>query len=235
VGSALLGTIFEVNANEDGVLRERLTVHFPLFGLRVRTPRVTLQLPTDPELLELLAVIDDGVHDLSWMPFQIAWTDTEQPQRDRDSLAHWWRTRADWSPTDWTWSGAVRVAGSLVGVQNMGAKNFSSLHEVSTGSWIGLRHQSQGIGKEMRAAMLHFAFEGLGAERAHSGYLEGNEASRKVSEALGYEPNGYTYVTIRGEPLRETNVVLERERWAARRRDDIEIEGLDACRDLFGA
>ena len=235
VAGALLGTIVEVGATEDAVLRERLARHFPLFGLRVRTPRLTLQLPTDPELLELLAVIEDGVHDPSWMPFQVGWTDTLQPQRDRDSLAHWWRTRALWSPTDWIWSGAVRVDGLLVGVQGMMAKNFATIREVSTGSWIGLRNQGQGIGKEMRAAVLQLAFDGLGAERAHSGYVEGNEASRKVSESLGYEPNGYTYVIIRGEPRREINLVLERDRWAARRRDDIEIEGLDACRELFGA
>jgi len=71
--------------------------------------------------------------------------------------------------------------------------------------------------------------------RARSGYVEGNDASRKVSEALGYEPNGYTYVTIRGEPRKEVNLVLEREKWAPNRRDDIEIDGLDACRELFGA
>ena len=224
-----------MSAPDDASLRDRLAAYLPLFGLRVRTPRLTLQLPTDADLLELLAVVDDGVHDPSWMPFQIGWTDTPPPQRDRDSLAHWWRTRAQWSPTDWTWSGAVLVEGALVGVQGMMATNFASLREVSTGSWIGLRHQGQGIGKEMRTAALHLAFVGLGAERAYSGYVEGNEASRRVSEALGYEPNGYSYVMIRGEPRREVGLVLERERWASTRRDDIEIEGLDACRALFGA
>lgn len=224
-----------MSSTEDAALRSRLATHFPVFGLRVRTPRLTLQLPTDPELLELLAVIEDGVHDPSWMPFQIGWTDTPQPQRDRDSLSHWWRNRALWSPSDWTWSGAVRVEGSLVGVQEMSATNFASLREVSSGSWIGLRHQGQGIGKEMRAAALHLAFEGLGAERAYSGYIEGNEASKKVSEVLGYKENGYTYVNIRGERRREVNLVLEREQWASSRRDDIEIEGIDTCHELFGA
>lgn len=216
-------------------LRARLTAHQPLFGLRVRTPLVTLEMPTDPELLELLAVIEDGIHDPSWMPFQINWTDTPQPQRDRDSLAHWWRLRALWSPTDWAWCGAVRVRGELVGVQQLMASDFASLGEVSSGSWLGSRFQGQGIGKEMRGAILHLAFEGLGAVRAHSGYVDGNVASRRVSESLGYEPNGVGYRVSRGEARKEVHVVLERSAWASHRRDDIEIEGLDACLELFGA
>lgn len=31
-----------------------------------------------------------------------------------------------------------------------------------------------------------------------------------------------------------TNLMLTRERWEQHRRDDIEIEGLDACLDMFG-
>lgn len=207
--------------------------HQPLFGLTVRTPRLSLRLPTDPELLELLAVIDEGVHDPAWMPFQVPWTDTPMPQRERDSLGHWWGLRARWSPSDWTWCAAVRTEDGLVGVQVMGASDFAALREVSTGSWLGLGHQGRGIGKEMRAAVLHLAFEGLGAQRAYSGYLEGNEASRKVSEALGYEPNGYGYRLIRGRAQREVKVVLERERWELHRRGDIEIEGLEECLGLF--
>ncbi len=219
----------------DEALRERFARHLPLFALRVKTPRLTLQLPTDPDLLDLLEVIEEGVHDPSWMPFQIPWTDTPQPQRDRDSLAHWWGTRASWSPQKWVWAAAVYVDGRAIGVQAMMASDFPTLREVSTGSWIGLRHQGRGIGKEMRAAVLHLAFEGLGARRAYSGYLEGNEASQRVSESLGYEPNGYSYRVIRGESRRECNVVLERDAWAPTRRSDIEIDGLEACRDLFGA
>jgi RimJ/RimL family protein N-acetyltransferase len=218
----------------DQSIRDRLTRHLPIFGLEVRTPRLTLRMPTDPDLVELLAVIEAGVHDPSWMPFQIPWTDTPQPQRDQDSLAHWWGIRATWTPANWAWSAATQVDGSLVGVQTMSARDFASLREVTTGSWLGLRHQGHGIGREMRAAILHLAFDGLGAQRAHSGYIEGNEASRRVSEALGYEPNGYEYRVVRGQARREYKVVLERERWESSRRSDIEINGLEQCRTLFG-
>jgi hypothetical protein len=40
---------------------------------------------------------------------------------------------------------------------------------------------------------------------------------------------------IRGELVRVKNVVLERGTWESRRRDDISIEGLDTCKELFAA
>jgi RimJ/RimL family protein N-acetyltransferase len=215
-------------------LRTGLTRHLPLFGLSIRTPRLTISMPTDPELLELLALIEDGIHDPSWMPFRIGWTDVPQPQRNRESLAHWWRLRAQWTPQDWSWCGAVRCDGELVGVQDLMAKDFGLLREVSTGSWLGQAHQGAGIGKEMRAAVLHLAFEGLGALRACSGFVDGNEPSRRVSEALGYQPNGTSSFANRGRLATEVHVVLERAEWQRRRRDDIEIDGLVECLELFG-
>jgi RimJ/RimL family protein N-acetyltransferase len=216
-------------------LRRGLARNHPLFGVRVRTPRLTIQLPTDPDLLDVIEVIDAGIHDPSWMPFRVGWTDAPPARRNVESLAHWWRLRASWTPQDWAFCGAVWVDGTLVGVQDLMASDFGVLREVTTGSWLGQRFQGIGIGTEMRAAMLHLAFEGLGAVRAHSGYLEGNEPSRRVSEALGYVFNGYGHVEVRGRVVREVRVVLERSAWEERRRDDIEIEGLAACLELFGA
>lgn len=58
------------------------------------------------------------------------------------------------------------------------------LRQVSTASWLGLHHQRQGIGTEMRAAVLHLAFAGLGAVDALSGAFEDNPSSFSVSEKL---------------------------------------------------
>lgn len=216
-------------------IRERLAGYLPLFGLTVTTPRLTLQLPTDPELIELLEVIERGVHDPTDMPFRLGWTDVASPQRERASLSHWWGSRASWKPSDWHWMGGVRADGQIVGVQDLLAREFSSLREVTSGSFIGREHQGRGLGKEMRAAVLHLAFDGLHADRAFSGYLEGNVSSRRVSESLGYVPNGWSTVMVRGKPVREFHLVLERSVWESRRRDDIRIEGLDECLELFGS
>jgi hypothetical protein len=79
-------------------LARQLAAHQPLFGLQVQTPLLTLRMPTDHELVQLLQVIGEGIHDASFMPFRLGWTDVPSPQREQESLAHWWRCRADWIP-----------------------------------------------------------------------------------------------------------------------------------------
>src|SRR6476661_7534358 len=70
------------------------------------------------------------------------------------------------------------------------AKPFTTTHTVTTGSWLVQRAHGQGIGKEMRAAVLHLAFQGLGAVEAYTDAFDDNPASLGVTRALGYEPNG---------------------------------------------
>jgi RimJ/RimL family protein N-acetyltransferase len=209
--------------------------YWPLYDLVVRTPRVELRLPDEDELLALAKLAGDGVHDPSWMPMT-GWTDQPSPLLERGVL-HWhWGRRADWTPTHWNYNPAVFVDGEVVGTQGMVGREFGVLRGVETGSWLGLRHQGKGVGKEMRAAILHLAFDGLGALQANSGYWHDNEPSRRVSESLGYEANGDRWALRRGARALELEVKLRREVWETRRRDDVTIEGLDdACLELFGA
>jgi RimJ/RimL family protein N-acetyltransferase len=86
----------------------------------------------------------------------------------------------------------------------------------------------------MRAAVLELAFTGLGADVALSGALEGNVASARVSEKLGYEPAGEGVQSPRGQPVREQRFRLERALWEARARPPVAIEGLERCLPLFG-
>ena len=96
-----------------------------------------------------------------------------------------WRHRANWSPDNWTFTGAVFVDGKPVGVQDLEAEHFRAVRSVETGSWLGRAHQGQGLGREMREAILHLAFAGLGAEEALSGAFEDNAASLATSRAVG--------------------------------------------------
>jgi RimJ/RimL family protein N-acetyltransferase len=212
-----------------------LARYWPLFGLRIVTPDLEIRLPTDEDLVGLIEEIDAGVHEPSTTPFTFAWTDAPSPRRERESLQWWWRKRADWTADKWVFTGAVFVEGRPVGVQDLAAENFSKLRTVETGSWLGLRHQGRGIGKEMRSAILHLAFSGLGAVEAYSGAWHDNERSIAVSRALGYVPNGETIGLRREVPDRATKFRLTHDAWARSRRDDIRIEGLDSCLELFGA
>jgi len=207
--------------------------HWPLFDLVVRTPRLEVREPTDAELGQLADLAAAGIHDPADMPFSIPWTDVPSPTLQRASLQHWWSKRATWHPDNWNFTGAVFVDGRPVGVQDALAQNFPALGCVKTGSWLGREFQGQGLGTEMRAAILHFIFAGLGARVAYSGAWHDNERSMRVSRSFGYEENGVTIEPRRGRPDRMVNLRLERERWEPQRRDDIEIEGLEPALGFF--
>jgi len=149
-------------------------------------------------------------------------------------MQFWWNQRASWSPKDWGLGFAVVVDGEVVGVQDLFAKDFPEKKVAESGSWLGRDHQGRGIGKEMRAAMLHFAFEGLGARWMETFAFRDNAASIGVTEGLGYEPNGFEMDLRRGKGAELARYRMTREAWETQRRRDIRIEGLEHCRDLFG-
>jgi RimJ/RimL family protein N-acetyltransferase len=209
--------------------------HWPLFGLRVDTPRVTLRYPDDDDVAALAELGAGGVHDPGWMPFTIPWTDIAPPLLQRQSMQYMWRTRAEWVPEQWHLPMAVVAEKRIVGVQAVLAERFAVLRTVSTGSWLGHIYQGKGIGTEMRAAMLHLAFAGLGADYALSSAFVDNDASIGVTRRLGYEEVGRRILVRRDAPAWMIDFRLPRVRWEEQRRDDIVIVGLDACRELFGA
>jgi RimJ/RimL family protein N-acetyltransferase len=200
--------------------------HWPLWDVCIRTPRLELRTLREPEMADLVGVIDAGVHDPATMPFLQPFTDVEPVQRSRESYRHYFRSWADWSPERWHLQFAVYEDGACVGTQAVDAEHFPVLRTVSTGSFLGLAHQRRGLGREMRAAVLHLAFEGLGARRAETEAFEDNVASRRVTELLGYRPNGDRWVLRRGQPARCERYVLDRPAWERDRRDDIEVQGL---------
>jgi RimJ/RimL family protein N-acetyltransferase len=85
----------------------------------------------------------------------------------------------------------------------------------------------------MREAILHLAFAGLGAEEALSGAFEDNAASLATSRSVGYAENGEARGRRRDGSGRTVRFRMARATWEQRRRDDIEIVGLDDCIDMF--
>ena len=207
---------------------------WPLFGLRVVTPRLVLRYPDDADVLALAELAATGVHDPATMPFIAPWTDVAPPQQQRLSAQWYWRQRAEWTIEHWSLPFAIVVDGNVVGLQGAEADNYPKLLEASTGSWLGLAHQGKGIGKEMRVAILHFLFEGLGAEYATSGAFHDNARSIAVSQALGYAEAGRRRTLRRDTPDWLVGFRLPRREWEHRRRDDIEIQGLAPCLEMFG-
>jgi RimJ/RimL family protein N-acetyltransferase len=201
----------------------------PLFRLRLRTERLELRLPTSEELEELRRVALAGVHPPDFMPFIVPWTDDPELSEFIDYHA---MRRREWSPAAWHLELGVWREGELAGVQAVESTDFAETRTVGTGSWLGLRFQGQGVGAEMRAAALEFAFRGLGANLALSGAVDGNAASLRVSEKLGYRVVGHSETLRRGIPVGHTNVELRREDW--RPPLPVELAGVAPCLPLFG-
>jgi RimJ/RimL family protein N-acetyltransferase len=234
--------------------------HFPLLGLRLTTPRLTLRLPSEEQLAALADLAAEGVHDPDVMPFAVPWTDAPPAERARAVVQYHWSQLAGVQPADWSLPlvvlrrgdvpgpegpgaegpgaegpGAEGPGAGVLGKQDMSARDFAVRREVATGSWLGLRHQRQGYGVEMRAAVLHLAFAGLGAEEASSGAYDYNAASLSVSRKLGYADDGIERTVIRGAAATQRRLRLTRAAWEAHRSVPVTMEGLDACRPMLGA
>lgn len=206
-----------------------------LYDLRIWTERLELRLPTETELYQLLDLARSGIHDPNEMPFGFAWTDQPSPQFERSFMQYHWSTRASWSPGKWSLDLGVWTDGKLLGTQGIDAENFAVLRSCSTGSWLARQFQGQGIGKEMRQAVLGFAFDHLGAVWARSGSFRENPASAAVSRAVGYDEDGMDVLAPRGEPSELVRWRMHVEQWRARERPHVEVAGLERCWDMFGA
>ncbi|HUS21382.1 MAG TPA: GNAT family N-acetyltransferase [Aeromicrobium sp.] len=208
--------------------------YWPLFDLRVRTERLELRPVGEDDAIALASLAARGIHDPDWLPFAVPWSIQPSPQLERGAVQHYWRAWANWTADNWHLPLAVICDGEVVGTQGFGGRKFPVLRTVNSGSWLGRDHQGKGIGKEMRAAMLHLAFAGLGARYAVSGAWHDNAPSLGVSRALGYEENGVDIAERLGNPDRQIGLLLTRERWEAHRAIEVHIENLAPCLEFFG-
>jgi RimJ/RimL family protein N-acetyltransferase len=207
---------------------------WPLLQLRLQTPRLELRLPSESELEALANLAASGVHDPAVQPFAVPWTDLPPSERARSVLRYQWSQRGAWNADNWSLDFVVVRDGAVVGTQGMSAHDFAVLREVSTGSWLGRAHQGLGIGTEMRAAVLHLAFAGLGAQYALSGAFADNLASLSVSRKLGYLADGVERQVSRGKPATTLRLRLDRQTWEATRSVPVKIRGLEPCLPLLG-
>jgi len=208
---------------------------WPFSGLRLTTPRVELRFATYDDLLALAQLAFDGIHDEADMPFGVPWTDAPAEERARATMQWHWRMWSALSPDEWHLPFVVLVDDVVVGTQELSATQFRVRREVLTGSWLGRAHQRQGIGTQMRAAVLEFAFMHLGAMWATTSAFEDNHASNGVSRRLGYLPDGIDVHERRGQPTTLQRYRLSLGDWQQQERPALQVQGLEACRALLGA
>ena len=120
---------------------------FPPAGLVVRAgDDLELRYLTDDLMPALAQAANDGIHDPGWTPFSAAWADADPLERARSTVTWQWSQRASLSPERWALAFAVVRDGTVVGVQDLVAREFGVRREVATGSWLGQRHQGRGTG-----------------------------------------------------------------------------------------
>ena len=167
------------------------------------------------------------------MPFEVPWTDRADEPGFEDDFVRFHRGALDaWQPGRWALNLVAFVDGEPVGSQSLEAEGFAETRTVRTGSWLGRAYQGAGLGTEMRAAVLQFAFGTLGARLALSGAIVGNTQSLGVARKLGYAEVGMSSVAPRGTPVAHHNLELTNS--AFRSPVPVAIEGGDELVGLFG-
>jgi RimJ/RimL family protein N-acetyltransferase len=209
---------------------------WPTYLLRITTPRLELRLPHDVELAKLAALAGQGVHAPSERPFLTPWTEGTAEDRAQFVLREHWGQLSRWAVGDWRLGlGVFTFTGEPLGVVTLRARDFPVVREVTTSSWLGLRHHRHGFGTEARLGVLTLAFDYLAAEAAVTEVFQDNHASQGVSRKLGYEPDGISRDARGSEVLVSDRLRLSRSGWADVRRSGIEIDGIETCRHMFGA
>jgi len=207
-----------------------VTMSWPLHALTLTTPDLVLRGTTETDALRMAEVFPDDVgHDptLAVLP------------GDHRVLQKYWQSLAAWRPDDWNLWLTVRREGEVIGAQGLEGKDFEHLRTVETWSWLVPGARGQGLGKQMRAAVLHLAFTHLGADRATTEAWDDNAASLGVSRALGYRDNGVDRRVRRphsgegdGWPAPMQRLLLKAADWQCPA--PVTVTGLVPCLPLLG-
>lgn len=215
-------------------MRGMLSDFWPTYQLKITTPRLQMRLPNEVELHRLADLAGQGVHHAAERPFLTPWTEGSAHSRARFVLREHWGHLAGWAVTDWRLGlGVFTHDGEPRGMVTLRARDFPVTREVTTSSWLGLRHQGEGMGTEARTGLLTLAFDHLAAEAAVTEVFEDNHASQGVSRKLGYAPDGISRDARGSKVLISDRLRLTRDRWASITRDGIAVEGITACRSMF--
>jgi RimJ/RimL family protein N-acetyltransferase len=205
-------------------------------NVTVTTPRIELRGATDELLEALVPLVRAGQADAEPPPFDdpMSLYEHDPDTRVQRWLQAIWRGRGHVASDFWRLYLVVLVDGQAVGMQDVIGSDFDTFGTVTTFSWLAADLRGRGFGREMREGALHLAFEGFGAAEASSCAFLDNAGSNRISEALGYQRNGTDWDTRRGQATLVQRWRITRQQWLPRGRDDVVVNGVEACRETFG-
>jgi RimJ/RimL family protein N-acetyltransferase len=207
---------------------------WPLFGLRIVCGPLDLRVVRDDDIPVLVDLAERGIHPPDQMPFAVPWSTAPIGELGRNTAAHHWRTRAEFTTASWSLELVVRRRGTIVGSQGFSTQNYLVTRSGETGSWLGMEFQRQGIGTLMRQTICAFLFDHLDAQEVTSGAFTDNPASMAVSRKVGYQPNGHTRHERREGELAICDRVVLAPQDLVRPEHDLVVEGVGPVRRLIG-
>jgi len=206
--------------------------YWPLFDLRVRIGDLLLKPLTECDLEPLVEALSDDVE----LNPDSAVYDGQSTALARGTITHqqYWHSMGTWSVRDWRLNFGVWLDETLIGAQELEARDFRRLRTVDTSSFLNSRERGHGYGKAMRTAVLALAFDHLDAEYAITSAWTDNQSSLGVSRALGYVDNGYDRHR-RGEHADDMkHLRMTRDAWRVRGPYDVRVDCVEPCLPFFG-
>ncbi|HEX4166726.1 MAG TPA: GNAT family protein [Bryobacteraceae bacterium] len=150
-------------------------------SMPIVTPRLVLRPPTLDDVDAIQAAKEDAWDDLQlWM----AWACDNQ--RPRQALEHSIRRSTDFqTQAGIALAGFHRVNGEFVVRTALELTDEADVYE--TGYWGARKYAGQGTATEATNAAIRYAFGHLRAKAISIGYFDGNDASRRIVEKLGFQ------------------------------------------------
>lgn len=209
----------------------------PPFGLVLRAGDLTLRPLAEPDMPAYLELLREPIFAGTDADHVFPWYRKDPETRLREALHFQWHQRAAFSPEDWSLPFGVWTEGGtrLIGCQDVAAREFAVRRTVGTGSWLTLSAHGRGHGGLMRRMMLILAFDHLGAVRAETSAVLGNDASFGVSRSCGYAEEGLQITAEDGTRVVQQRFAITPDTFA-RRGVVLEVEGLTPeLRTMLGA
>src|ERR1700683_2376691 len=147
----------------------------------ILTPRLLLRPPA-------LADVDSiqAAKEAAWPELQRWMTWAFDDQRSREAMERSTRRAMDYhSGAGIQLAGFHRINADFVIRTALDLTDEADIYE--TGFWISPRYAGQGFATEAANAAIRYAFGHLGAKAISTGQFEGNDASRRIVEKLGFQ------------------------------------------------